>query len=352
MAIDGALSKCDEMIALLESSVADKTRLPKMNVDPDDPWASTIQPPAVVYKEKCPKTGYLMTKPFERNCPMPGAFQGDVSYLDGMLAPITSGKKASTSAPAKGDKPAGGAGGAPAAAAGAAEGGMSKSQAKKEAKLAAKAANKAKSGGGGDGGDKPAQDAPKPAAAAKPAAPAAAPATEGGATVEMWEKAMMKVGVVKEAGFVENSDKLYICQVEVGEDKPRQVITGLRKHVPQDQLQGAKVVVILNLKVAKLAGINSEAMIMATEDATQGEENRIVKLLIPPANAEIGEQVHLQGGAPSDKTTKTLKSSIWDNVKGALRVKSGAATFNSTPLVVASGPLVAAAGIPENAEIK
>ena len=53
-----------------------------------------------------------------------------------------------------------------------------------------------------------------------------------------------------EVGFVENSDKLYLCQVQVtAEGEMRQVVTGLRKHVPMEDLLNHKVVVITNLKV-------------------------------------------------------------------------------------------------------
>ena len=54
---------------------------------------------------------------------------------------------------------------------------------------------------------------------------------------------------VTEVGFVENSDKLYLCQVQVTADDVRQVVTGLRKHVPLEDLLNKKVVVITNLKV-------------------------------------------------------------------------------------------------------
>jgi aminoacyl tRNA synthase complex-interacting multifunctional protein 1 len=54
---------------------------------------------------------------------------------------------------------------------------------------------------------------------------------------------------VTEVGFVENSDKLYLCQVLVAADDVRQVVTGLRKHVPIEDLLNKKVVVITNLKV-------------------------------------------------------------------------------------------------------
>jgi len=39
-------------------------------------------------QERCPVTGYLLTRPFEKQCPMPAVFVKDNSYLDGMLKPV------------------------------------------------------------------------------------------------------------------------------------------------------------------------------------------------------------------------------------------------------------------------
>jgi len=192
---------------------------------------------------------------------------------------------------------------------------------------------------------KPAKEAAKPKP--KPANNAPPPA-DGSATVEMFEKTLFKVAHVISAAPVENSDKLYLCQLEVGEDKPRQVVTGLQKHVAVNELEGHKVMLILNLKTARLAGINSEAMIMCSDDPKTG----VVKLVVPPQSAAIGEQVFLEGGEASTSTVKQLKSAVWDPVKAALFVKGGAATFNGTPLRVASGPVMAAAGVDEGAPIK
>ena len=71
-------------------------------------------------------------------------------------------------------------------------------------------------------------------------------------------------------------------------------MTGLRKHVPQDQLQGARVMVITNLKTAKLAGQLSEAMILC---GTGGDK---VVLSAAPEGAEVGTRVFAAGaGGPA-----------------------------------------------------
>lgn len=94
-------------------------------------------------------------------------------------------------------------------------------------------------------------------------------------------------------------------------------------------------------------------MIMATEctDST-AEEGKVVKLLVAPQNAVVGERVYVEGGAPTDGCPKQLKTHFWDTTKANLRVLGGKGTFDGTPIVVASGPITAAAGIPDGAEIK
>ena len=58
------------------------------------------------------------------------------------------------------------------------------------------------------------------------------------------------------------------------------MVTGLRKFVPEGELKDAMVLTIINLKVAKLAGQTSEAMILATEFEADGEQK--VKLVKVP----------------------------------------------------------------------
>ena len=71
-ALDEACKKVDDLILEVGKSMGDS--VPKLRVDPDDPWVEIWNPPKAVYKERCEATGYLMTKPFERNNPMPGQF--------------------------------------------------------------------------------------------------------------------------------------------------------------------------------------------------------------------------------------------------------------------------------------
>ena len=58
-------------------------------------------------------------------------------------------------------------------------------------------------------------------------------------------------------------------------------MAGLKGHVPAEQLQGSCAVAILNLKPAKLAGMASEAMLLAA-DALKEDGTDLVRILVPP----------------------------------------------------------------------
>ena len=58
-------------------------------------------------------------------------------------------------------------------------------------------------------------------------------------------------------------------------------VAGLKMHIPAAELQGRLAVAILNLKPAKLAGMTSEAMLLAA-DAPKGDGDELVRVLTPP----------------------------------------------------------------------
>ncbi len=76
----------------------------------------------------------------------------------------------------------------------------------------------------------------------------------------------LKVGTVIEGEAVPKSSKLLKLQVDLGEDKPRQIIAGIKKSYSAEDLIGTQVCVVANLKPAKLMGMLSEGMLLAAKD--------------------------------------------------------------------------------------
>ena len=73
----------------------------------------------------------------------------------------------------------------------------------------------------------------------------------------------LRAGLILEAGPHPKADRLLVLKVDVGEHKPRQVVAGIAGKYSPDELVGRTVVVLCNLKPAKLRGLMSEAMLMA-----------------------------------------------------------------------------------------
>ena len=99
------------------------------------------------------------------------------------------------------------------------------------------------------------------------------------------DKISLKVAKILEAEKVEGSEKLLKLQVSLGDEK-RQVVAGLQKYYKPEELIGKKVVMVANLKKAKLKGIESEGMLLAAGD---GET---VKVLIVDDLVKEGENIH------------------------------------------------------------
>ena len=103
-------------------------------------------------------------------------------------------------------------------------------------------------------------------------------------TFDDFMKMQFQVGEILECKAVEKSKKLLCSQVKIG-SQVKQIVSGIRKYTPEEMV-GKKVMVLVNLKPAKLAGVLSEGMLLCAED-----ENGELALLTPdkkmPSGAEI-----------------------------------------------------------------
>ena len=104
-------------------------------------------------------------------------------------------------------------------------------------------------------------------------------------TFEDFEKLQFQVGEIISCEPVKKSKKLLCSQVKSG-SQVKQIVSGIKSHYSAEEMVGKKVMVLVNLKPAKLAGVLSEGMILCAED-----ENGELSLVVPekkmPAGAEI-----------------------------------------------------------------
>jgi methionyl-tRNA synthetase len=111
----------------------------------------------------------------------------------------------------------------------------------------------------------PPDAAPAPAAAAAPSAPAApAPAADAGSkiTIDDFMKVELRVAKVLTAEKVEKSKKLVKLTIDVGSEQ-RTLVAGIAEAYEPEQLVGRTIVMVFNLKPAKLMGIESNGMVLA-----------------------------------------------------------------------------------------
>ncbi|KUJ94812.1 MAG: Methionine--tRNA ligase, partial [Desulfonauticus sp. 38_4375] len=83
---------------------------------------------------------------------------------------------------------------------------------------------------------------------------------------EDFKKLDLRVGKILSATRVEKSDKLLKLEVDLGEDKPRQIIAGIAPYFSPAELMGKEVIVVSNLKPRKIFGQLSEGMVLAAND--------------------------------------------------------------------------------------
>ncbi|MBR3887604.1 MAG: methionine--tRNA ligase [Clostridia bacterium] len=102
-------------------------------------------------------------------------------------------------------------------------------------------------------------------------------------TIDYLDKIKLKVAKVLEAEKVEGSEKLLKLKVSLGTEE-RQIVAGLQKYYAPEDLVGKNVVIVANLKPAKLKGIESQGMVLAAGDD-------IVKVITTDGDMKAGAEV-------------------------------------------------------------
>ena len=108
-------------------------------------------------------------------------------------------------------------------------------------------------------------------------------------TIDELDKVELKVGQIKSVEKIPKAKKLYKLEVDVGEKELRTIVSGMVPYYKEEELLGKQIVVVTNLKPAKLCGIESNGMLLAA-----GDED-VVKLLVLDNNEgvlENGTNIH------------------------------------------------------------
>lgn len=184
------------------------------------------------------------------------------------------------------------------------------------------------------------------------------------------EKFDIRVGLITAVAKHPNADSLYVETIDLAEPTgPRQVLSGLVKHLPVEGLLNRKVLVCCNLKPAKMRGLDSFGMLLcsvqqqqtveqpisndAAAAASGAEEGKpaapeeIVRLVLPPEDAPVGERVSIDGfpfdpaTAPAAIDGRKADAQLFKDVFGSGDLKTdaeGVACFRGKPLMTTAGP--------------
>ena len=129
-----------------------------------------------------------------------------------------------------------------------------------------------------------------------------------------FEKLQLRVAKIISVEKHPNASKLYIEQIDFGDEK-RQIVSGLVPYYSEDELLGKKIIVVTNLESANLRGVDSDGMLLAAE------ENGVVELIA--TDADIGEYVFTDTTKADLRLIKSLaKINIKDFSKISLYVKN------------------------------
>mmetsp|Transcript_15113 Transcript_15113/g.21091 ORF Transcript_15113/g.21091 Transcript_15113/m.21091 type:complete len:422 (+) Transcript_15113:99-1364(+) len=150
----------------------------------------------------------------------------------------------------------------------------------------------------------------------------------------------IRVGKIVEVKKHPDAESLYVEKIDLGEATgPRQIVSGLVKFVPIEQMQDRMVVVLCNLKPAKLRGVESQGMVLAASN----EEHTSVELLTVPEGTKIGERVTFEGYGGNPDPVLNPKLKIFEAVAPGLSTDANrVATYKGTPFKTSTGVVTVA----------
>merc|ERR1711971_1429315 len=107
----------------------------------------------------------------------------------------------------------------------------------------------------------------------------AASANEDDPNQPLFSKLEVRVGKVMKAWHHPEADRLFCEEIDVGEPTGfRQIVTGLREHYKLDEFEGKRLLVICNMKPAKLKNVMSSGIVLCAKNA----ETKVIELLGVP----------------------------------------------------------------------
>jgi len=145
----------------------------------------------------------------------------------------------------------------------------------------------------------------------------------------------IRIGKIVEVSRHPDAEKLYVSKIDLAEPTPRTIVSGLVDFVPQDKMEGRSVVVLTNLKPAKMRGVESQGMVLCSSR----EEPREVEPLSVPEGSQPGDRVTVEGyeeGTPDEVLNP--KKKVWEKLSVDLATdEQGFAKWQGNKLTTPKG---------------
>jgi aminoacyl tRNA synthase complex-interacting multifunctional protein 1 len=131
----------------------------------------------------------------------------------------------------------------------------------------------------------------------------------------------LRVGVILNVSKHPTADKLYCEEIDVGEEKPRAIASGLVPYYTLEQMQGRRLIVICNLKPKSLVGFKSNGMVLCASQ-TNADGTHSVEFVDPPTDAQPGDRIIGEGIAiePPLTASKCDKTKAFEVISAHLNV--------------------------------
>lgn len=147
--------------------------------------------------------------------------------------------------------------------------------------------------------------------------------------LDPWDKIELKAGKVLEVNPHPTASHLYVEKIDIGDDRPRTIVSGLVKYFNPEDILGRHVLIASNLAPANLSGVVSEGMLLAAAKKKKME-------LISTAGLPVGSIACREGETPEARPELI---SIDDFKAVDLRAREGTVQANGVALLVAGEPL-------------
>jgi methionyl-tRNA synthetase len=157
-------------------------------------------------------------------------------------------------------------------------------------------------------------------------------ATKPAAAFADFKRLDLRVGRIISAEDHPDAEKLFILKVDIGEEKPRQIVAGLRLYYTKEQMVGRSLILVSNLKPVKLRGMMSEGMLLAADDEQQGGKS--VQLLTPTKDLPVGTRI----SSGMEASSAVIEYKEFQKVKMIVsRVSGGKVLCNSLKIELPAG---------------